>query len=284
MSNEIECDERDWHGAEEWMPLAWELCANECGEEACTELVWEGGPIPEPWGDRWLKYEDQAKDMIAMVRKSLWAVAADAAQGGEAVQVPKGLARSDADFWLRHRTAIIEACRAEGFAIVSTAHSVRLMRLGKIEAQITHPAPAPAVPAGYALAPAAKIISWVNGSYSRNYKLEWLDGGAHLDAGAVLYVLSAAPKPEVVAGWQPIETAPKDGTLFLCWVEAVQYGETDEGQQYQIDVSQTDFCQWQSFEEAPDGGWFEPCCGHISDHQRVTHWMPLPAAPEPTHD
>jgi hypothetical protein len=58
-----------WEDAEEWMPLAWELCANECGEEACTELVWEGGPIPEPWGDRWLKYEDQAKEMIAMVRK-----------------------------------------------------------------------------------------------------------------------------------------------------------------------------------------------------------------------
>ena len=51
---------QNWEGAEEWMPLAWELCANECGEEACTELVWEGGPIPEPWGDRWLKYEDQA--------------------------------------------------------------------------------------------------------------------------------------------------------------------------------------------------------------------------------
>jgi hypothetical protein len=58
-----------WEGAEEWMPLAWELCANECGEEACTELVWEGGPVPEPWGDRWLKYESQAREMIAMVRK-----------------------------------------------------------------------------------------------------------------------------------------------------------------------------------------------------------------------
>jgi hypothetical protein len=58
-----------WEGAEEWMPLAWELCANECGEDACTELVWEGGPIPEPWGERWLKYEDEAKRLIALVRK-----------------------------------------------------------------------------------------------------------------------------------------------------------------------------------------------------------------------
>lgn len=65
-----------WEGAEEWMPLAWELCANECGEEACTELIWEGGPIPEPWGDRWLKYEGQAREMIAMVRKHVPGLAA----------------------------------------------------------------------------------------------------------------------------------------------------------------------------------------------------------------
>lgn len=64
-----------WEGAEEWMPLAWELCAEECGEEACTELVWEGGPIPEPWGDRWLKYEHEAKRLIALVRKCTAAAA-----------------------------------------------------------------------------------------------------------------------------------------------------------------------------------------------------------------
>jgi hypothetical protein len=60
---------KDWEGAEYWMPLAWELCADEFGEEDCTELVWEGGPIPEPWGERWLKYEDEAKRLIALVQK-----------------------------------------------------------------------------------------------------------------------------------------------------------------------------------------------------------------------
>ena len=54
---------------EGWESLAWELCADENGEEACTELIWEGGPIPEPWGDRWLKYEDEAKRLIALVHK-----------------------------------------------------------------------------------------------------------------------------------------------------------------------------------------------------------------------
>lgn len=58
-----------WEGGEGWESLAWELCADENGEDSCNELIWEGGPVPEPWGDRWLKYEDEAKRLIALVRK-----------------------------------------------------------------------------------------------------------------------------------------------------------------------------------------------------------------------
>lgn len=58
-----------WTGGEEWEALAWHLCAEENGEDACGELLWEGGPIPEPWGDRWMKYESDAKRMIELVRK-----------------------------------------------------------------------------------------------------------------------------------------------------------------------------------------------------------------------
>lgn len=75
--------------------------------------------------------------------------------------------------------------------------------------------------------------------------------------------------------WQPIETAPKDGSLFLCWVSAVRYGETDEGQQYQQDVSQADFCSWRTQADIPDCGWFDPCCGQIGDEQGITHWMSI---------
>jgi len=57
-----------WEGAEEWEKLAWHLCAEENGEDACNDLIWEGGPMPEPWGDRWLKYEGEARRMIALVR------------------------------------------------------------------------------------------------------------------------------------------------------------------------------------------------------------------------
>lgn len=61
--------EAAWENSEGWESLAWELCADEHGEEACSELIWEGGPVPEPWGDRWLKYEDEAKRLIALVHK-----------------------------------------------------------------------------------------------------------------------------------------------------------------------------------------------------------------------
>lgn len=89
---------------------------------------------------------------------------------------------------------------------------------------------------------------------------------------------------ENVYSWQPIETAPKDGTLFLCWVAAVRYGETDDGQQYQQDASQIDFCSWRNGPtELPECGYFDPCCGQIGDAQDVTHWMPIPNPPG-THE
>jgi len=61
---------KDWEGAEYWMPLAWALCAEELGEDACNDLIWVGGPIPEPWGEQWLKYKDEAKRLIAIVQKN----------------------------------------------------------------------------------------------------------------------------------------------------------------------------------------------------------------------
>lgn len=62
-----------WDGAEEWERLAFELCADEHGEESCNELIWSDF---EPWGERWLKYEDEAKRMISLVRKHIAPVAA----------------------------------------------------------------------------------------------------------------------------------------------------------------------------------------------------------------
>lgn len=70
-----------WTGGEEWEALAWHLCAEENGDDACGELLWEGGPIPEPWGDRWMKYESDAKRMIELVRKFVAAPPTAQAEG-----------------------------------------------------------------------------------------------------------------------------------------------------------------------------------------------------------
>ncbi len=62
--------------------------------------------------------------------------------------------------------------------------------------------------------------------------------------------------------WQPIETAPKDGTPFLAAFDRGQIG----------------VMYWESWGDEPDEGswrghWFE------HDEDRATHWMPLPKPP-----
>jgi hypothetical protein len=58
-------------------------------------------------------------------------------------------------------------------------------------------------------------------------------------------------------GWQPIETAPRDGTKFLCWVPRGPY----EG----ISIN-----RWK------EGYWW--CTSRANP---PTHWMPLPEPPSP---
>lgn len=64
-------------------------------------------------------------------------------------------------------------------------------------------------------------------------------------------------------GWQPIETAPKDGTVFIAF---------EAGDAYR--------CNWL---EQHDGeghfsaGWWD----HVNDSfENPTHWMPLPTPPQ----
>lgn len=58
--------------------------------------------------------------------------------------------------------------------------------------------------------------------------------------------------------WRPIETAPKDGTLFLVWAPGSEFDLPD----------MMSLCAWH-----PDGGF----C--VCELRYPTHWMPLPAPP-----
>ena len=89
--------------------------------------------------------------------------------------------------------------------------------------------------------------------------------------GHMLY-LAAAPQPAVAAGWQSIETAPKDGSYLLLWEQysdAPFVGYWSDG-------------SWSVSHEHVDaeGGWDG---ANVVDalSMPITHWMPLPAAPGP---
>lgn len=81
--------------------------------------------------------------------------------------------------------------------------------------------------------------------------------------------------------WRDINTAPKDGSLFLCWVESVRYEDDEEtGDVRAVDVSAPDFGRWSALSEGSDG-YYEPLAGLPGDHGAPTHWMPPPASPAP---
>lgn len=90
------------------------------------------------------------------------------------------------------------------------------------------------------------------------------------DVETLAVEIAALEKRLAEAGWQPIETAPKDGTeLLLCSIHL---------------YSPRTGC-WATYHPNAMGkaGWrTAPICG---DKLNPTHWMPLPPPPqESTHD
>lgn len=65
--------------------------------------------------------------------------------------------------------------------------------------------------------------------------------------------------------WQPIETAPKDGS---CVLVARSYGLASA-----IAVAHFDGEEWRDY---GDIGW----AGMYGDNNQPTHWMPLPSPPD----
>jgi hypothetical protein len=75
----------------------------------------------------------------------------------------------------------------------------------------------------------------------------------------------------VMTDWQPIETAPKDGRLFL---GAKKFGVDYEWSRY--------ICCWSEFKKSfrsqfgiPEGGIWYP----LDEKNTPSHWMPLPEPP-----
>lgn len=82
--------------------------------------------------------------------------------------------------------------------------------------------------------------------------------------------------PEGMAGWEPIATAPKDGTYLLLW------------EQYSTHpfVGYWGFGSWSASHEHVDaeGGWDGANVVDSISQDLITHWMPLPAPPLPASE
>ncbi len=77
--------------------------------------------------------------------------------------------------------------------------------------------------------------------------------------------------------WQPIDTAPKDGTVVLGWSKLLIHVGT---------------YMWRESSYVPETGWVLACEGAVAiesaddsgyyycDPEPLSHWMPLPAPPE----
>ncbi len=81
---------------------------------------------------------------------------------------------------------------------------------------------------------------------------------------AALDAYRAANRP--ADAWQPIETAPTDGSLFLVWAPPFFDAGWDDGGL----PAMFSLCAWH-----PDAGF----C--IDELRAPTHWTPLPAPPPP---
>jgi nucleoid-associated protein YgaU len=103
---------------------------------------------------------------------------------------------------------------------------------------------------------------------SKDYKGCMVPHGVYFEASRVwdaVRALRLSPPAQAASPWQPIETAPKDGTPVLAWyVRRVHWREDPEE-----DVGAA-VASWTVHN---GGGWVSYSLG------RPTHWTPLPAPP-----
>ena len=76
-----------------------------------------------------------------------------------------------------------------------------------------------------------------------------------------------------MSDWQPIETAPRDGTPFLAWAKGFLQDELGPTEDWV--PSRALVTEWRAFAFR---------CAETGNTFEFTHWMPLPPPPEQTEE
>ena len=76
--------------------------------------------------------------------------------------------------------------------------------------------------------------------------------------------------------WQPIETAPKDGTRILLY-GSYQWEDYEDRKESGIIVGYFRLCDWN---DDDNGSWVAVNANPYTDYVQPTHWMPLPNHPK----
>ena len=92
-----------------------------------------------------------------------------------------------------------------------------------------------------------------------------------------------------MSAWQPIETAPKDGTTVILYAP---FGDGNPGSTYRLTPGYWDApeygkylgdcggeCRCPEYADAPEPSWMSWDGGFFPD-KPPTHWQPLPAPPD----
>lgn len=131
------------------------------------------------------------------------------------------------------------------------------------------PQPSPAAHAG-----GQEAVAWL---HKNGYSL-LLDSGMHHATNPEDWepLYTQAPAPMLVDAWQPIATAPKDGTWVLLAGGAIRYGWDGNDPPRCVAGQFTDELNGADGHDRWQFAWYDG--GYYGEYESPTHWQPLPPA------
>ena len=87
----------------------------------------------------------------------------------------------------------------------------------------------------------------------------------------------------MVDGWQPMNTAPKDGTEILVWRDDSGSFIARHTDGYGVIPEHEQDEEWCTEETLEHEGWWSDAYGRQEGPETPTHWMPIPTGPDLHH-